>query len=919
MTLAANRAALLGWLEQGGLVLTSSARSAQALRSAFDEQQRARGLRAWEPARVLAWTQWTRSLFGGMTLTGAETRLLLNAAQELEAWAQVIAADEDTAALDLPPASVYDLAALARSGLAAASAFRVQDRVRGAAISRDERIFARWSETFRRTCSRRSWLPSAALDQVLTDACLRGALDRAAGLPDGLWLYDVAPTPSQQMFIGALQARGVRIERDEPPRIAQPAMQAWTRCATERDEMEAAARWARRLLEEQSDAGAPASIAIVAPNFDDDRTALEAVLRDVLAPELHDIGTDLSSTPWQFPSGARLTSVPLIAVALDLARWAAGRLPLAAISRLLLSPYLGRLDELDHAAVFDAQVLRSAPLLEAELSLAALARLAKSPHVPEQAELPGWVAAFQDGVRRIDLQRPRGIAEWMEAVRHLARAAGWPGERPLTAAEFAATRAFDSVLDSATTLDALAAEKERRLSFTAPLRMLERLLEQTREQPLATGAPIQVIAPTELAGCAFDAVVFLQATDAQWPPPSRPHPLLGRALQRGAHMPGASSEQAALDARESTAALLARTPYVLFTWAKENSDGRLRPSPLLREFGLHEVFSEQLHLPAPRLLTLAAEEAPDSMTLPALPESVLRGGARLLKSQAACGFLAFAELRLGSKALDQRETGLDDRERGTLLHRVLQTFWNEVKSRDALAAMTPAERERTLLTHIDREFARRPAAAGGWSTAYLGLMRTGLLRLLEEWMQHELARSSFTVVATEQSREEPIGPLRLSLRVDRIDQLSDGGLVLIDYKTGEADIKAWEGARPDEPQLPLYALLPSGSAVQGLAFAQVRAGRHARWAGLQAEAGTFADIAKIADIEERIGAWRIALETLAEDFHSGHASISPKDPTVNCARCAQRLLCRRDAAALLGGLALDEESEGGDEEERWDG
>jgi hypothetical protein len=44
-----------------------------------------------------------------------------------------------------------------------------------------------------------------------------------------------------------------------------------------------------------------------------------------------------------------------------------------------------------------------------------------------------------------------------------------------------------------------------------------------------------------------------------------------------------------------------------------------------------------------------------------------------------------------------------------------------------------------------------------------------------------------------------------SLRLDRIDRLNDGSLLVIDYKTGDVSPKSWDLPRPDDVQLPLYA------------------------------------------------------------------------------------------------------------------
>ena len=177
-------------------------------------------------------------------------------------------------------------------------------------------------------------------------------------------------------------------------------------------------------------------------------------------------------------------------------------------------------------------------------------------------------------------------------------------------------------------------------------------------------------------------------------------------------------------------------------------------------------------------------------------------------------------------------------------------------------------------------------------------------------MEQELRRGAFTVLQSEQSEQINLGPLRLSLRVDRVDQVEDG-VVLVDYKTGaKADRNQWEGERPEEPQLPLYTLLRSSQEIQGLAFARVRVGREMRWNGYQASEGILPGRAPemAEDLRGRVAAWRATLTQLAEDFHAGRAEVRPKSYIDNCTHCAQRLLCRLDPATLLE-MARDEDAD----------
>jgi hypothetical protein len=69
----------------------------------------------------------------------------------------------------------------------------------------------------------------------------------------------------------------------------------------------------------------------------------------------------------------------------------------------------------------------------------------------------------------------------------------------------------------------------------------------------------------------------------------------------------------------------------------------------------------------------------------------------------------------------------------------------------------------------------------------------------------DTGRGEFSIAAVEQRLESQIGPLRLTLRADRIDRLADGSLVILDYKTSRTQ-KFQTGGEPNDLQLPVYAL-----------------------------------------------------------------------------------------------------------------
>jgi ATP-dependent helicase/nuclease subunit B len=284
----------------------------------------------------------------------------------------------------------------------------------------------------------------------------------------------------------------------------------------------------------------------------------------------------------------------------------------------------------------------------------------------------------------------------------------------------------------------------------------------------------------------------------------------------------------------------------------------------------------------------------------------------VIKDQAACPFRAFAARRLNADELNRSEWGLSAGQRGMLLHKVMELLWSPEKGQlhnlaDLQAAIAEGRLRAEIEGAIADVFAPLVKENGGdaWMEAYLASVQRRLLTRLEEWVRIEAERVPFTVEATEKVLDDvSVGGLKLRLRADRIDQVGDDGLaegqrLLVDYKSGKVSTKDWDGMRPNEPQLPLYAIFGNVENVCGVVFARINVEKtELEGCVSDVRAQLFADkklssnLAKNPYNNAIRNEWTTALLNLAEDFLHGEAQVDPKDGTKTCKFCAMPGLCR---------------------------
>jgi RecB family exonuclease len=233
----------------------------------------------------------------------------------------------------------------------------------------------------------------------------------------------------------------------------------------------------------------------------------------------------------------------------------------------------------------------------------------------------------------------------------------------------------------------------------------------------------------------------------------------------------------------------------------------------------------------------------------------------------------------------------------------MELLWKDWKTSDQLHALSSEALETVVTETIEQ------VMQSEWIGGNREYEAKRLFNLVIEWLEQEKQRQPFSVKSLEQETIASINQLKLKLYIDRIDELADGSSCVVDYKTGVASANDWLSERPNEPQLPLYALIQPGE-VNAVTFANIRAGE-SRYVGVTKDQALIGiDEKALKDIkqipvtkgssllkhyeswEAMRDEWQQTIHALADNHVQGDARVDPKEYPKTCNYCDVNSICR---------------------------
>jgi len=487
------------------------------------------------------------------------------------------------------------------------------------------------------------------------------------------------------------------------------------------------------------------------------------------------------------------------------------------------------------------------------------------------AEAPGAASRLDKAYRLADdtgnVATPAG---WTLAWRGQLEALGWLAFLPPDGRERfleIIEQAFDAVAALTPVLGAVSASRA-----LAELRGV--LGEKLVGSPLPV-AGLHVLDRIDDLGPGYGAIWIMGMSRSKWPPRPRPNPLLPRELQRKLAIPWATLEDCRERSRRSIARAARLAPEVVFSYSPADEEDVALPSAAIEAWLDNPV--------APLTPSSRRVVAGVPVTLETVPESIrplarrrLSGGASLLNLQASCPLRAFIDFRLHARPPQSLGRGVSPALRGQILHRAAAALLPAGMSSSILAAMPQSRRIERIGECARRAVFAEFEDAGVWLTTLSRFERERVEHALHALLTGEDERGEFAVMDVERDVSLTVAGYEIRARIDRIDETVEGGVAVIDYKTGRTVSRpCWFDERHADYQLPLYALA-LGSDVGAIVLCSIGPDGCV-YRGYWPEQGTFPGRSeKLPDArswDAQLARWRAEIENLVTAFAAGDDSI----------------------------------------------
>lgn len=870
------------------LIVCANQRQSRFLHSQWQLWQLEQGRSVFANLQCLSLTQWYDVLWRRLGVVGALTPnqgSLLNDDQAKYIWQSVITAhmqDHPLLAADscVEPArnAWNDLRLWCKSG----DDLRVQGEAAQPLLD--------WIANYQEICRTNGYIDHCDRIELIRSLIGLYSID----LPEMITLYGFDNvSPLEQKLFDSLAEKNISIN---PFNVVVESHCAQIVLSDQHDEILNSAKWAAAKVQDAQAAGhTPPSIAIVLPNLAALRAEVETIFNAVFEPQAIQFDAPRAAPPYTVSAGEPLAQTPIYRAAFALLGCLDYKIEIEDLNKLFASPFL-----FSSAARADAlQFVEQLKLDYNKLTMPVLLQEAQRFASRSAEHSAAWFKPFKSVLEAcVQLRASKlSFSDWAVQFTQLLTSSGWPGDRTLDSFEFQQMQHWPALIERLQGLDQV---ESAAVPWRSALNEFVRLA-YIPFHPQTEVSPVQVLGVLEAAGLQFDYIWVAGLDYRNWPAAAQPNPFIPVALQKQWDMPRSSAERERILAQQLTTRFAVSASQVILSYPEYEGDQPLQPSPLITDYD--KITAEKLRLwqqaSHVELNRFDRMDVREDGYGEALASGSSSGGTGILKDQALCPFRAYAKHRLQAVNQEPYQSGVTALLRGIFIHQILEWFWREISHWEKLVSLSETELYDRVSEIVDKAW-RAVAQDKQLGQVIATIEKQRAIELVLRWLEIEKTREPFQVLYQEKTVQLSLAGLVINMRLDRCDQLSDcEQTILIDYKTGRTDIKSWFGARPDDPQLPLYAIVEKNS-VAAIAFAELNRYR-VELNGIQQDGGELHRLQPCDELEKwqvpsswqtLITQWQAILESLAQAYQQAYAAVDPKKGPTSCAYCDLQSLCR---------------------------
>lgn len=913
-----------------------------SLSQQYAKQQISAGCSAWQTPQILVWDDYLEQLWHANKHDLSQAYVRLDNAQAYLVWQQVIIAakkKEDSLLL----LNEQQTASVVQRSWKLMQKWRISDQLDGQLNSDknyrgdiDSQAFAQWCDDYANKLAEKKWLDTAQLERVLVNKT-----SDLKGLPKELiFAYFDLVTSNQKYHIQACQKKDIVVHQyDVNSDVAISShgkdnsngnhVYYW-RYHNEEQEWRHVFLQARQQLEQQADI----QIGIVIPQLSEQRTRVEQVARSVFYPDKSPLQCQQQDLAYRFSLGQPLNKIAYVYAMLTALALLKNTFRYQELRFLFMcewwpfrATHHQQLRDLDlilkrnrcswlsweEVLAISQKEQTEAIELHAFFQTVITFREALSLYSASDSTVSSGSIIVSDPVIANNIQdkplfksaKLKSARQWQSLFSDWLQLLSWQ-ENELDSWHYQVHESWLEVLETFVGYDLV----QGTMGLSRALQSLNLLCADKVFMRQAKAEPILISGVLEGIGQKVD-FLYVTGMHEAYPAPMKMDPFVSSTSLIEQGYPFADKALEFAYEQNKLSSLLASGKQVHISYAFQQKEGEYNATTLLRnqvfmdvDATVNDAIATKMGIQDQKMVKQNIEKYIDIQGQACMNSTAVRGGSKIFENQSSCPFKAYVEHRILCQTEEEPEFGLDARDAGIVVHSLLENIWQELGSYSELSILDEHALKQLIAKQVE-DYLESPATRFQYHRKrLLQLEKPRLNALLFEWLSLEQEQRSlaYSVIGRETNIQGEFGGIPIKLIVDRIDRTDNGECIVIDYKTGQAELSSWQGERPKNPQMPLYALvLNKGDQydIKGIAFAKIKTDDCALL-GITDIDGVGAQVKKIPhnsrnskalSWQQQMETWQEDLSRLAADFLEGVAIVDPLN-TNTCDYCDFHSVCR---------------------------